>query len=55
MQIQDLIDGVNLVNYKTTYENMKSKVGHNHLDKHTFGKLFLLKDYMWCFIIYSFW
>jgi hypothetical protein len=43
MQMQDLIDGFNLINYKHPMTTMGGMVDHIHLDKHTFDIFFLLK------------
>jgi hypothetical protein len=40
MQMQDLIDSFDLINYKTTYENYECMVVHIHLDNNTFNILF---------------
>jgi hypothetical protein len=43
MQMQDLIDGFDLINYKQHMTIMGCMVDHIHLDKHTFDIFFLLK------------
>jgi hypothetical protein len=40
MQMQDLIDGFNLINYKRQMTTMGCMVYHIHLDKNTFSILF---------------
>jgi hypothetical protein len=39
MQMQDLIDGFNLINYNQQMKTMGCMVDHIHLDKNTFSIL----------------
>jgi hypothetical protein len=38
--MQDLIDGFDLINYKTTYDNHGCMIDHIHLDNNAFSILF---------------
>jgi hypothetical protein len=40
MQMQDLLDGLQLINHKAQWQPMGVLVGHIHLDKNTFSILF---------------